>query len=317
MRNAFFNVDGFGMTWYTATSSLFCASHKTSSSAAPQGPVLHPASFKLTRPALHDQNFQSICANTASTCVLAHIRAASTGLLAEVNVHPFVFGRHTIMHNGYISSYHAVARQMAGLMSAEAYAHIGGRTDSESFAALYMSYLTAGSGHGVGEKAWEQQYTPAEMLDALQNTANTIIDLQQKTLGDDAVPNDLNVCVTDGKHLVAMRFRNHPVDQPPSLYHSTTAGVTLNRKYPDEADGAKGRWGKARSEVVGTHGVKAEGHNPRAHKGAEEHGKHVIIASEPTTYKKCEWKLIEKNHAILVDAKGDYGFKEMTYPGQK
>lgn len=150
---------------------------------------------------------------------------------------------------------------------------------------------------------------------ALQNTISTVIELQRTALGDDVEPNDLNICVSDGRQLVASRFRNHATQQPPSLYHSASAGVTLNRKYPDEADGAGGRWGEGKGEM-GTHGVKAEGRNPRAHKGVEEHGRHVIVASEPTTYKKCEWELIEKNHAIVVDGKGGVEFVPVTYPGQ-
>jgi glutamine amidotransferase len=49
----------------------------------------------------------------------------------------------------------------------------------------------------------------------------------------------------------------------------------------------------------------------------EEHGRHVIVASEPTTYKKCEWELIEKNHAIVVDAEGKVELVQVTYPGQE
>ncbi|OBT57997.1 hypothetical protein VE04_02006 [Pseudogymnoascus sp. 24MN13] len=270
-RNALFNVDGFGMSWYTPTKSEFTPSAPGSGSTT--GPILHPAVYKITHPALHTTNFQTICAATSSTCVMAHIRAASTGVIAEVNTHPFVFGRHTIMHNGYISSYPAIARQMAGLMSEEAHTHITGRTDSEALAALYMTYLTSGAGHGTGTDAWEMAYTPKEMMAALQNTISTIIELQ-RTLGEEVEPNDLNVCVSDGRQLVASRFRNHATQQPPSLYHSASAGVTLNRK-------------------------------------------HVIVASEPTTYKKCEWELIEKNRAIVVDGEGGVEFVDVTYAGQE
>lgn len=40
-------------------------------------------------------------------------------------------------------------------------------------------------------------------------------------------------------------------------------------------------------------------------KDADEHGAHVIIASEPTTYKEHEWELIEKNTCVMVDKTGD------------
>jgi glutamine amidotransferase len=49
----------------------------------------------------------------------------------------------------------------------------------------------------------------------------------------------------------------------------------------------------------------AEGHNPNAKRDADDHGKHVIIASEPTTYKENEWTLIEKNRAVLVGPDGN------------
>lgn len=227
------------------------------------------------------------------------------------------------MHNGYISDYKAIAVQMAGLMAPECYAGIKGRTDSEALAALYMTYLTAGSKHqktsqegqekGIGEEAWEKMYSTQEMFEALQNTVNTIIELQKVALGGKRSPNDLNICVTDGRQLVACRFRNHKTEQPPSLYWSASAGVTLNRKFPDHPDGADSPHGKCTKDVMGTHGQKVNAHNPYMTKKAGEHGKHVIVASEPTTYKKCEWNLMEKNRAILVEADGTERIEEVTY----
>lgn len=327
IRNRLFNVDGFGVAWYTPTHSVFSAAHSTHKAASDSGPILHPALYKTIQPPLHDVNFRSICAATSSTCVLAHIRAATATPVVPVNNHPFVFGRHTVMHNGYISSFPKIARQMANLMSDEAFAHIGGSTDTEHFAALYISYLTFGipsSAEGLfpegSNEKWERQYTTADMLKALQHAINTVIDLQQKALGDRAEPNDLNVCVTDGQQLVAMRFRNHQTEQPPSLYYSTTAGVTLNRKYPDHPDGADGPDGPAKGNAEKSmgqgSGTKASGHNPHAHKKSEEHGRHAIVASEPTTYKDQEWTLIEKNHAVVVSGNANVTLQKLTYVGE-
>jgi glutamine amidotransferase len=323
-RNRLFNIDGFGVAWYTPTHSLFSSPHATTKTSADSGPILHPALYKTIQPPLHDMNFRAIAAATSSTCVLAHIRAATATAIVPVNNHPFVFGRHTIMHNGYISSFPQISRQMTNLMSVEAFEHIGGKTDTEHFAALYMSYLTFGveatpastAPNSFNEK-WENSYATAEMLKALQHAANTVIDLQQKALGDKAEPNDLNVCVTDGKQLVAMRFRNHPTEQPPSLYYSTSAGVTLNRKYPDHPDGAKCPDGAARDGAEKAKpGEKAAGHNPHAHKKAEEHGRHVIVASEPTTYRDHDWTLIEKNHALVVSEDANVTIEKLTYVGE-
>ena len=83
--------------------------------------------------------------------------------------------------------------------------------------------------------------------------------------------------------MVAMRVRNHATEQPPTLYWSTTAGVTLNSKYPGHPNG---------------------GENSNATKAPEEHGLHVIVASEPSTYKGEEWSLVEKNHLLRIGEGG-------------
>ena len=45
----------------------------------------------------------------------------------------------------------------------------------------------------------------------------------------------------------------------------------------------------------------------------QEHGAHVIIASEPSTYKDDDWTLIEKNQAVLVDTSGKMEVKTIGY----
>ena len=150
---------------------------------------------------------------------------------------------------------------------------------------------------------WESYHNTSEMRDALMQTIETVIRIQKESFGaEHTEPNDLNVAVTDGKSLVACRFRNHATEQPPSLYYSTTAGVTLNRQFPDHPDGAKGPHGSGKGKSA--NGKKAaqgaEGHNPKASRDAGDHGRHVIVASEPSTYKDREWTLIEKNRVVLV-----------------
>lgn len=220
-RNRLFNVDGFGIAWYTSARAGFNNDGITAE---------HPALYKNAQPPLHDTNFRSICANTASKAVFAHIRAATITPVTAVNNHPFVFGRHTFMHNGVISDFIAICRDMVDIMDDDAYANIQGSTDSEHLAALYITILTKGK----GKKSWEQQYSVQEMRDAIRDAIGTVVRLQRKKLGDKAEPNSLNLGTTDGSQLVAFRFRNHAVEQPPSLYYSTTAGVTLNRRYPDK-----------------------------------------------------------------------------------
>lgn len=275
-------MDGFGLTWYTTARSSFITSTT--------GP--RPAVYKNSQPPNNDANFHSICAGTSTTAVFAHIRAATSTAVASINNHPFIFGRHTIMHNGIISHFADIRRNMLDLMEKSAYENVHGTTDSEHFAAVYMTNLTRS--FGGGPRTWEREYTTQEMLSALVAAFKSVVELQQHILGAANVQAcSLNVCVTDGRQMVAVRLRNHAVEQPPSLYWSTKAGVTLNRKYPDNPSGAA---------------------NPNASKKASEHGKHVIIASEPTTYKAEEWILIEKNHALLVDAQGDCTVEKVEMP---
>ena len=54
----------------------------------------------------------------------------------------------------------------------------------------------------------------------------------------------------------------------------------MNRKYPDNPNGQG---------------------NPEAYKNAGEHGSHIIVASEPSTYKREQWNLLPKNHFLSVD----------------
>lgn len=318
-RNRLFNVDGFGMAWYTSTFSDF------SPSSATAQPKLHPTLYKTIQPPLHDSNFRSICSNTASKVVFAHIRAATATAITPTNNHPFTFGIHTIMHNGYISDFAKIKRKMCEIMTQEAYEHIQGGTDTEHFAALLMSFLCPANGTTTSNPncasetdpsipaSWETQHTPSELLSALRKTISNILSIQTTLLGSSAQPNDLNIAVTDGLSFVACRFRNHITEQPPSLYYSSTAGVTLNRQFPDHPDGAQGPHGSGKGKSAnGKKAAKgAQGHNPHASKDAGEHGKHFIVASEPTTYKDEEWTLIEKNRVVFVDSDGKFDIEEL------
>ncbi|KAJ4320295.1 hypothetical protein N0V94_003472 [Neodidymelliopsis sp. IMI 364377] len=98
-----------------------------------------------------------------------------------------------------------------------------------------------------------------------------------------------------GTKLLAIRFRNHATQQPPSLYWSEFAGRTLNTKYPGHPDS---------EELVNEEAVLDSG---------EKIGKHTIVASEPTTYDEHEWHLIKANHALLVDEEGEESELRIEY----
>jgi glutamine amidotransferase len=277
-RNRLFNIDGFGLAWYTRAQNDFV---KESSG-------LRPACYKSTSPPLSDFNFRSICANTATDVLFAHIRATLGTSVNPTNNHPFLFGRNSFMHNGYISDFVSIRREVSALLDKDVYANVLGSTDSEHLGALFMTYLT----NGKGRSSWDLTYPAEEMKKALERAVAKVIELQQKILGDARQPNDLNLAVTDGEQLLCIRFRNHATEQPPSLYYSTTAGVTLNRKYPDCADG---------EENVGVCRMPGE------------HGAHLIVASEPTTYKDEEWHLVAKNNCLSFSKGGSLKIEKLVY----
>jgi hypothetical protein len=79
-----------------------------------------------------------------------------------------------------------------------------------------------------------------------------------------------------------------------SRYYSTDAGTTLNRKYPDNPDGTH-----SASRFSG--------------KAVEDHGKHIIIASEPSTYKADDWHLIPRNSLVTASSENGVQITPIAY----
>ncbi|KDQ54628.1 hypothetical protein JAAARDRAFT_160703 [Jaapia argillacea MUCL 33604] len=271
MRNRMFNADGLGMVWYTNTREAYdeCV-----------GP--RPVMYKVLSQPTTDPIFNSICAHTSTLTLFAHIRAASpSSPITLYNAHPFTFGRWTFMHNGGVSNFEvgAVKREVVARLSEEAMERVKGTTDSEHLAGLFFTMMEEQNGGGAS--VWDDEHPLENVKKALESAIAKIIEIQKRVLSQKGIPfeaSSLNVAITDGNQLLAIRFRNHPTQHPPSLYFSTTAGIALNRKYPGHPD------------MEGDGGAKA----------VEEHGNHVIVASEPTTFKKDDWELIDKNECLMV-----------------
>ncbi|CAE6539525.1 unnamed protein product [Rhizoctonia solani] len=274
VRNLHFNNDGTGVAFYNKTMRDY--NYDGAKCRMPQ-------IYKTIIAPTNDINFQSLCKNTSSRTVFAHVRMA-TSEVQQFNSHPFAFGRHIFMHNGSVANFSLIRRELCAKLSAKAYANVKGSTDSEHIAALYFTHL--------GDD-WMAQYPLTKMKSALERAIADIIELQKKLPAATApfAASSLNLCTTDGEELLAFRFRNSEIEQPPSLYFSTTAGVTLNRKYPGHPNYLN--WediGDAATGLVGADELRPEAY-----------GNHVIVASEPTTKSENEWALIPKNQAILVD----------------
>ncbi|KAL0065220.1 hypothetical protein AAF712_007731 [Marasmius tenuissimus] len=294
-RNLYFNGDGTGVAFYTPVASSY-------------GTARHPLpqSYKTTMPPTNDINFRSLCSNTCSTTIFAHVRMATSDV-HQFNSHPFTFGRHIFMHNGVSpSSLRYVERWVRRWVRRRLAMYVG-QPDSECLAGVYMTHLT-----GPNED-WDKEYTLEEMKTALEKAIADVFEVQTQLVPGatrDKIPaSSLNLCTTDGNKNTGDALDNDD-EQPPSLYTSTTAGITLNRKFPGHPNFTRG------ADVPMNFAAGLLGNDTVP---AEEHKDHLIISSEPTTRDDEEWTLVPKNEAVMVqfDADGNLDWKteKIDIPG--
>mmetsp|Transcript_98568 Transcript_98568/g.193601 ORF Transcript_98568/g.193601 Transcript_98568/m.193601 type:complete len:536 (-) Transcript_98568:136-1743(-) len=205
-RNILVNGDGFGISWY--------------------GDELSKGSccFKFVTPAWSDTNLRNIGRHISSPMIFAHVRAASSGhnpfepmIVSNENCHPFTFKEFTFMHNGGIPSFQTIKLQILNLLSPETFANIKGTTDTEHIFALYLNCLP--------QTQANQTYSEVEMVDAMNRTITIIL----KLCKDNGIKDhcSLNLCVTNGLHIIATRFRTGP-KPPPSLYYNIGSNFICN-----------------------------------------------------------------------------------------
>ncbi len=183
------NGDGFGVGWYV--------------------PEIDPTPciFTSVQPAWANRNLRRLADKIRSACLFAHVRAATPGTaVAEINCHPFQYGRLMWMHNGRISGFRRIRRALCEHLSDEFFNFIQGTTDSEHAFALFLNEL------GVAPEKCE--------LDDLHRALQRTIRLIEQWLADAEITEAswLNFCLTDGNHLLATRYVTRPASQPQSLY---------------------------------------------------------------------------------------------------
>jgi len=199
MKTAILNADGFGMAWYTE--------HEED-----------PALYRTVLPLWADVNVRAMSRHLVSGCAIANVRSATIGMPTQLsNVSPFVDGRWTFTHNGFVRDFHAgVARRMRETLDDKRYAAIVGNTDSEHLHAVVMARL-------------DELEPGRDPTDVVAEAVAAIIELcgQRKAL--------LNLIVTDGDWLVAVR---HAIEgDAPSLYRREVGGAVELVSEPLDEDG--------------------------------------------------------------------------------
>ena len=188
------NGDGFGIAWY-------------SPDVSPE-----PARFCSIQPAWSSQNLRHLARVTRSEAILAHVRAASSGMsVSETNCHPFTVGRFAFMHNGAIAEFPKLKRRLQQRLSEESFLQIDGNTDSEHLFALFRDRLAEGKVDG----------NPTSMMaDALGRTIEEAVELSCAIERNE--PSRLNLVVTDGIRAVVSRYASGAAEAPSLFYRHTS-----------------------------------------------------------------------------------------------
>lgn len=189
------NGDGFGIAWYAPSESD------------------KPAIFKDVTPAWNNHNLEQLAGVIRSSCIIAHVRAATPGLpVTQLNCHPFSWQSFSFAHNGEVAGFSTMRRQIQSRLSQEAYDLLQGSTDSEHLFALFVDrYLQ-----------YQQQSKLEAMAAALQDTIS-IVEMLREENGIQEVSR-LNLVLTDGELTAITRFVSPGEQDPHSLYvHSGAA----------------------------------------------------------------------------------------------
>ena len=184
------NGDGFGLGWY--------------------GNDEVPALFRSVEPAWNNRNLIDLARHLESRLVFAHIRASTGTAIQQTNCHPFRHGRWLWMHNGLISDFALVKRDLAFAVDLSLYAEMEGSTDSELFFYLALTF-------GLDDNP----------VDAV-GRAIGFIEKTGRARGI-AHPVNLTVATTDGQVIWAFRYASD--GHASSLYYSS-AVETLRTQFP-------------------------------------------------------------------------------------
>ena len=114
------NGDGFGIGWYAEKPE--------------------PGLYKDPRPAWSNSNLRELCKQIRSRIFFAHVRATTTGAVQQSNCHPFKYKNWLFQHNGDVSEFKKIRRDLQMDISPELYPELTGTTDSETF--FFWRFLT-------------------------------------------------------------------------------------------------------------------------------------------------------------------------------
>jgi glutamine amidotransferase len=189
------NGDGFGLGWYPLAAS----------------PGRFPGVFRSTEPAWNDQNLREISQALESPLFLSHVRAAAGPPIQQTNCHPFRFENWLFMHNGALSDFESVKRDLTFAVDPSLYPQIRGTTDSE---VLFHLALTL----GLTDDPVAGMERAIRMVESVGHEHGVTFPMQG------------TIAISDGSTLWAFRYSSQRRSR--TLFHSADV-ATLEQLYPD------------------------------------------------------------------------------------
>ncbi|CAM5268185.1 class II glutamine amidotransferase [Streptomyces glaucescens] len=186
------NGDGFGVGWYTQDTAT-------------------PALLRDIGPAWNNRNLQEVAHHVRSGLFFGHIRATTGTAVQQSNCHPFRSGRWMWMHNGMISDFPRLRRDLALAVEPALYPDIEGSTDSELMFYLALSF-------GLSDDPPRAVARMAGFVEATGHAHGVTYPLQ------------MTVAVSDGERVWAFRYSSEGRSR--SLYFSTKVDA-LRALHPD------------------------------------------------------------------------------------
>lgn len=174
------NGDGFGIGWYDQRKE--------------------PGVFKDDIPAWHDRNLENLCHHIRAHTFMAHVRATTTGDIQRTNCHPFSYKNWLFQHNGQVSHFPRLRRELQLAIEPSLYPCIRGNTDSETFFLLALTYGLMSD--------------PKRALQRLVDKVLTELEKEDK----DGVLN-LSFAISDGSKLYTLRYSHN--EAPMTQFYST------------------------------------------------------------------------------------------------
>lgn len=188
------NGDGFGIGWY--------------------GDGDTPGVFHSVKPAWSDRNLRELSAFARSGRFFAHIRATTGTAVQETNCHPFRHDRWLWMHNGVITGFPKVRRELSFAVEPALYPDIEGSTDSEI---LFFLALTFG--------------LEVDPVSAVAQAVG-LVEAAGRREGIEH-PIQMTVATTNGDTFWAFRYSSEGHSR--SLFHNTDV-ATLRHQHPDNPE---------------------------------------------------------------------------------